>query len=339
MVSNEFIQAMPKVELHVHLEGSIQPSTLLELARRNQVSLPATTVEGLSEWYTFRDFPHFVEIYVAISKCIKSPEDIELIMREFLAAQAAQNIRHSEVTYTASTIEKYAGISWDDQLAALERGIAYGKAEHQVSCGVIVDIVRGDSPERARQVAEWVVSAKGSSVVALGIAGEERLGSGMYTSAYDLVHEAGIPIAAHSGETMGAASMREVLDVVKPARIGHGVRVMESPAMVRELAKSRIPVEVCPSSNVCLGVVSSLESHPIAQMLDAGINVSINSDDPPMFGTTLSEELIKCAREFGFNEDILWSLTVNALQAAFLPDTEKRDLVQSMRQQFQEVEA
>lgn len=332
MVSKEFIRAMPKVELHVHLEGSIQPATLLALAKRNGVSLPATSVEGLKEWYQYRDFPHFVEIYVAISQCLKTAEDIELVMREFLTGQAAQNIRHSEVTYTASTIEKYSQISWPDQRAALERATEYGRTQLGVSCGIIVDIVRGDSPERSLEVARWVVEAKGSSVVALGLAGEERFGSEPYRAAYDLVHDAGIPIAAHSGETMGPDSVREVLNVVRPERIGHGVRAIESPSLVRELASSRIPVEVCPSSNVCLGVYPSLEAHPLSQMLDAGINVSINSDDPPMFGTSLTEEMIKCCDEFGFNEDILWSLTVNAAQAAFLSGDERRTLLANLRE-------
>ena len=118
----EFCEKMPKVELHVHLEGSIRPETVLTLAARNKVDLPATTVDGLADWYRFRDFPHFVDVYVAVSKCIKTADDLEFVAREFLEGQAAQNVLHTEITFTASTIEKYAGIPWKQQFAALERG-------------------------------------------------------------------------------------------------------------------------------------------------------------------------------------------------------------------------
>ena len=146
-MSLEECRALPKVELHVHLEGSIRPGTVLELAKRNGVKLPHDTLEGLREWYRFRDFPHFVEIYVAVSKCIQTAEDVEFIAREFLVGQKEQNILHSEVTYTASTIEKYCGIPWDEQIDALERAMSWGREELGVTMGLIIDIVRGDSAE------------------------------------------------------------------------------------------------------------------------------------------------------------------------------------------------
>lgn len=326
---------MPKVELHVHLEGSIRPETVLKLAKRHEITLPADTVEGLSEWYRFRNFPHFVEVYVAVSQCVKTADDLELIAREFLEGQAAQNILHSEVTFTASTIEKYAGIPWEDQHAALKRAIEYGEKELGVSMALILDIVRGDSAERGVEVAKWAISGFGEGVCALGLAGEEEIvPATTYAEAFRLAHEAGVPIIPHAGETKGAESIRETLDATQAIRIGHGVRVLEDRNLTREIRDRQIPLEVCPSSNVCLGVVPSLAEHPLPKLLDEGLYVTINSDDPPMFGTTLSDEFFRCAEAFDLSEDILWSLTLNAARAARLSDERKKGLIERLREGF-----
>lgn len=326
---------MPKVELHVHLEGSIRPETVLKLAQRHGVTLPADNLDGLKEWYTFRNFPHFVEIYVAVSKLIRTPEDIELIAREFLDGQAAQNIVHSEVTYTASTIEKHNHIPWPDQLAALQRAREYGRDELGVSMSLILDIVRGDPPERGVQVAEWCAGAKDNGVCALGIAGIEGVAScSTYSAAFRLAREAGLPIVPHAGETQGPSSIRDALEYTNPLRIGHGVRCFEDPAVARELRDRQIPLEVCPSSNVCLNVFPSLVEHSLPRLLDEGLLVTINSDDPPMFGTTLSDEFQRVSEAFDLNEDILWTLTLNAANASILVEGDKRQLISRLREGF-----
>lgn len=304
----------------------------MKLARRNGVALPADTEEGLRDWYRFRDFPHFVEVYVAVSKCVKTPDDLELILREFLEGQVEQNILHTEITFTASTIEKYGGIPWREQHPALLRALRYGAEELGVSAGLILDIVRGCPEDWAVEVAEWATTGEG--VVALGLAGEEVRGTSPYTRAFAVAHDRGFPIVPHAGETLGPASIWEVLELTRPKRIGHGVRCLEDPGLTMELAEKGIPLEVCPSSNVALGVFSSLEEHPLPRMLDAGLYVTLNSDDPPMFGTSLSEEFQKCSEAFGFNEDIVWSLCLNAARASLLPEDRKADLIARMRSGF-----
>ena len=337
MVSEAFVQSMPKVELQVHLEGAIRPETVLKLAARHGIELPATTVEGLHDWYTFRDFPHFVSVYVAVSKCIRTPDDVELITREFLEGQAAQNILHTEATYTAATIEKYNGIPWEDQLAALRRAIEWGEKELGVTLRLILDIVRGDhTPERAMEVAQWAVGAP-DIVVALGLAGIERaVPASTYQAAFDFAHQNGLPVIPHAGETVGAESVREVLDVCQPLRIGHGVRSLEDRKVVEELLTKQIPLEVSPSSNVCLGVFPSWEKHPLPELLDEGLIVTVNSDDPPMFSTTLTNEFLLAARTFELDEDILWTLTLNAANACLLPTDKKRALIQRLREEWPE---
>lgn len=335
MISREFCLRMPKVELHVHLEGSIRPETVLKLAQKNNVELPASTLEDLEEWYRFRDFPHFVEIYVAVSKCIQSPDDIELIAREFIEGQAKQNVLHTEATYSATTIEKHNRIPWPEQHAALKRAIAYGRDELGVSLSFVLDIVRGDPAERGLELAHWAVDAFGDGVSALGLAGIERIcGAARYSEAFKLAHDAGMPIVPHAGETCGAEVVADVLRETSPVRIGHGVRCLEDPAVVRELVEKQIPLEVNPTSNVCLGVFPSLEQHNLPRLMDEGLYVTINSDDPPMFGTTITDEFYRCANTFGFNEDILWSLSLNAANAALLQATEKRALITKMREGF-----
>lgn len=335
MVGLDFCQRMPKVELHVHFEGSVRPETVLKLAKRHGVELQADTVEGLRDWYTFRDFPHFVQVYVAVTKCIRTGDDLELVMREFLEGQAAQNIHHTEVTYTASTLESHSGIPFDVQIAALRKGLAYGRDELGVSCGLILDIVRGCDLEQANKVAQWVIDTP--EVVALGLAGEERRGTEIYAEAFANVREAGKPIIPHAGETVGPESVWSVLEHCQPLRVGHGVRSVEDPKLIVELREKQIPLEVCPTSNVRLGVYPSLAEHSLPRLLDEGLYVTINSDDPPMFGTTLSEEFYRCAQAFEFSEDILWSLTQNAVNAACLSGEVKRDLVRKMRAEFQEL--
>src|SRR5262245_13411996 len=175
MSFESFVEAMPKVELHVHLEGSIRPETLLALARRNRVALPADTVEGLRAWYTFTDFPHFVQIYVAISSCLRTPDDIELVAREFLTGQAEQNIRYSEITYTAFTHYAHKSIPFHEQLAALNRARAWAVAELGVTMGLIIDISRDRPADSGLQVADWAIAAMGDRSEERRVGKEGRL--------------------------------------------------------------------------------------------------------------------------------------------------------------------
>lgn len=336
MTLSELCHAMPKVELHVHLEGSIRPETLLKLAQRHGVALPADSVEGLRNWYVFRDFPHFEEVYVTLTGCVRTVEDLELVMREFLEGQKAQNVLHSEVTYTASTVERVAGIPWPEQHAALLRAIRWGETELGITCGLILDIVRGDSVERGLEVAEWATTSEG--VVALGLAGQESLGTLPYAPCVALAQERGLPFVPHAGETTGPETIRECLRIGDVRRIGHGVRAVEDARLVADLRDRGVPLEVCPTSNVALGVVPSLAEHPLPQLLDEGVTVTINSDDPPMFGTTLSDEFARCAETFDLDADILYTLTMNAVNAALVSDARRAELRSAVREGFAELE-
>lgn len=326
--SDAFIKAMPKVELHVHLEGSIRPATLLELARRNKEPLPADTVEGLEQWYTFTDFPHFAEIYQTLSRCIKTADDIELIAHDFLQGQADQNVLHSEVTYTAHTIWKNTQIPFEKQLAALNKARAWGEKELGVSMGLIIDIPRDWADDKdAVMIGEWVVDHHGNGVIALGLAGYE-VGYPPEDFAVPFDHAAknNVPAVVHAGETMGADSIWGAMDRLQSVRIGHGVRCVEDPKLVETLRDRQIPLEVCPTSNVCLGVVDRLADHPLPKLVDQGLYVTINTDDPPMFGTTLNDELIRVSGAFGFGEEELQHFMSQAARASLLPKADRKAL-------------
>ena len=340
MSLESFIRAMPKVELHVHLEGAIEPETLLALARRNQVALPADTLAGLRSWYTFTDFAHFVEIYLAVSACICSPEDIELIAREFLASQAAQSIRYSEVTYTAFTHYHFKGLPFRDQLAALNRARAWAAAELGVTTGLVIDIPRSITAEDGLLVADWAIDGMGDGVVALGLGGPE-IGNPpeKFSAAFARARAAGLPGVPHAGETVGPESVWGALRALDPVRIGHGVRCLEDAALVEELRARQIPLEVCPTSNVCLGVAPSIAEHPLPRLLAEGLYVTLNSDDPPMFNTTLTDEYLAVARAFGWGAAELERLTINAVRAALLPAAARAELEARFAAEFARLRA
>lgn len=338
MTTTELVARLPKVELHVHLEGSIRPETVLQLAARNGIELPAKTLPELKNWFQFRDFPHFVEVYVQVSKCIRTPEDIEFVAREFVDGQAMQNVLYTEATYTASTLKKYAGIAWEDQLAALQRARTYAQDRYGMGLNFIIDLVRGDDPAIGEEILDWVSAALGNGVVAMGLTGEERLGCRQYAAIFERAAHAGVPVVTHTGETMGADSIREAWEVTRCRRIAHGVRCLEDPALVAALRDQQVPLDVCPSSNVCLGVVPSLADHPLPDLLAEGLVVTVNSDDPPMFSTTLSRELEYAGDLFDQPLDPLYSLTLNAARSALISEGDRATLIARLRDGFNAAE-
>ena len=327
-----FITKMPKVELHVHLEGSVRPETLLKLARRHGIALPADDVAGLRKWYTFRDFDHFIEIYMTISSCLRTADDIELIAREFLLGQAEQNIVYSEVTFTPYNQYANNGLGYHEQMDAVNRARAWAEKELGVSMGVIMDIPRLIPPKDGLTIADWAIERYGDGLVALGLGGPE-VGNPpeKYQAAFDRVHAAGLPCILHAGETVGPSSIWSALRVADSKRIGHGVRAIEDPQLVDYLCKTQIPLEICPTSNVCLKVYPSIKEHSLPKLLEQGLYVTINSDDPPMFNTTLTNEFLLGHQTFGWDMDIIQRLVFNAVDATLLPETERL----AMRRSFE----
>ena len=328
----EFITQMPKVELHVHLEGSVQPQTLLKLAKRHNVALPSDSIEGLRKWYTFRDFDHFIEIYMTISGCLRTAEDVELIAREFLVGQVEQNTVYSEVTFTPYNQFSINQLGFHEQLAAINRARAWGEKELGVRMGIIMDIPRLITPEEGEIIANWAIEGYGDGVIALGLGGPE-IGNPpeKFRTAFDKVRRVGIPCILHAGETEGPRSIWSALQVADSRRIGHGVRAVEDTGLLAYLREKQIPLEVCPSSNICLNVFPSMAEHSLPRLIAEGLYITINSDDPPMCNTTLINEYIVGQKSFNWGQDTIEQLVLNAVNVTLLPEYE-RDIV---RQEFQ----
>lgn len=331
-----FIQALPKAELHIHLEGTIRPATLLALARRHNVELPARDEAGLRRFYQFRDFSHFIEVWIIINECLRSGEDFALITRELGAEAGRQNIRYLEVTFTPYPHVRRRGLTWEEILG----GIAAGRAEARRAWGVEMrlipdiarDCYRAGLMEAATQTAEWAVAGRDRGVVALGLGGNE-VGNPpeAFAEAYAYARAGGLHAVPHAGEVAGPESVWGALRALHAERIGHGVRAIDDPALVTHLRDHQIPLEICPTSNVCTGAVPSLDAHPIRLFYDAGVPITLNSDDPPMFNTTLTDEYLLLAARFGFTPHELAHLSLTAVHAAFLPAAEK----QALATQFQ----
>ncbi len=330
----EFIRQMPKVELHVHLEGSIEPQTLLKLAERHNVTLPARNLDELHEWYKFTDFNHFIEVYLAISSCIRTADDLELIAAEFLKDRADQNILYSEVIYTPFTHLPH--IPLDDQLSALNRARKAAEEKWGVRINLAPDISRERRPiEASHQIAEWAIRNRNNGITSLGLGGPE-IGNPpeLFESTFDIARKANFPATPHAGETEGPASVWGALKTLNAVRIGHGVRCLEDQALVAYLKEKQIPLEVCPSSNVCLHVVPDLASHPLPLLLDEGLYVTINSDDPPMFNTNLTEEYLRITDQFGFSASQLKNFVFNAARVSLLPENERASLIKDLTDRF-----
>lgn len=332
-----YCATVPKAELHVHLEGSIQPTTLFALAHRNGVDLPVQTVEEMQRWFTFRDFNHFVEIFFAISRCLKTAEDYELIAYEFGATLARQQVRYAEATFSPSTHAFSLGVPFDTFFAGLTRGRLRAQSEFGIDIRWVFDIVR-DIPEAThnRQRAEYTLAVAkegmNDGVVALGLGGAE-VGHPpeQYAPWFEQARAAGLHSVPHAGETVGSASIWGALQALGAERIGHGVRAIEDATLVEYLREHNIPLEVCPTSNICLGVYTDMRKHPLPRLHAVGIPVTVNSDDPPLFNTTLTHEVELLFDTFNFDIDTVNDIILNGVRHSFLPVEQK----QAMEASFQ----
>jgi aminodeoxyfutalosine deaminase len=335
MTLADYIRAMPKVELHVHLEGTVQPETLLALAQTNGVTLPASDAAGLRNWYTFRNFDHFVEIFMSICECLQTPDDFARITYEFGRSMARQNIRYAEVTWTPFT-HVNERLIWEALLGGINAGRDRARAEWGVRMRWICDIAR-HLPDSAQTVVGWLTTpdAQENGVIALGLGGPEAgHPPEPFEAAFQAARAGGLHCIPHAGETAGPASIWGAIRALKAERIGHGVRAIEDAALLDYLVEHRLPLEVNPSSNICLGVYPSYEAHPLRQLLQAGACVTINSDDPALFNTTLNAEYRHAVEDCGLTVAELETAALNAVRSSMLPAQEKTAMEADFRAEY-----
>ncbi len=322
------IRALPKAELHVHLEGSLLPELALRLAERRGVRLPGDErgVEGLRGAYQFRNFTDFLKVYVAISRTLEQHEDFCDAVVGVAANLAEQNVRYAEMTFTPMT-HVSRGINADAMLAGLAEGRERARREHGVELAWVFDIVRS-LPEQAEPTLDLALRARDQGVVALGVGGPEgaRWPNEPLAPSFARARAEGLHRVPHAGEQAGPASLRSTLDLFAPDRIGHGIRCIEDPELVAELRDRQIPLEVCLTSNLALGVATSMATHPLPALRAAGILLSLGSDDPPLFGTSLVDEYLRCAAAFEWDRADVLAIAKAAIDQSFMPDSLARTL-------------
>ncbi|HTW84946.1 MAG TPA: adenosine deaminase [Candidatus Sulfotelmatobacter sp.] len=310
------LRAMPKAELHVHVEGTLDPETSWTIAQRNGIALPADSLEAWRAFFAFRDFGHFLEVYVAAASALRTVEDYALMIEHFYAHQARQNVRYCEAFLSGSLA--LATVGAEGLLEAIARGAERGEAATGVRAAFIPDISR-ELPHTQAAVTDLVIAgAARGAVIGLGIGGPEQgFPPALFVASFARARAAGLRVVAHAGETAGPDSVRDAVELLGAQRIGHGVRTLEDDALTARLAARALPFEVSPTSNYALGIVAPGEPHPIRRMLAAGLRCTLNSDDPAMFGTDLCNEYALLARQ-GFSWDELWALNRATLEASFL---------------------
>ena len=334
MNRHEFARRMPKTELHVHMEGAIRPTTLLRLAERNNINLPAKDVEGLRDFYRYRDFEHFIQVYFTITGCMRTPQDYQLIAYEFGSDCARQNTLYAELTFAIETNMRLTGLPWEDILAGLNAGREQARQEFGVEMRWIFDIVR-NSPETQDMVLEIALAARDRGVVALGLGGsEDTYPPELFIDTFERARREGLPRVPHAGELSGPDSVWTALDQLHADRLEHGVRCIEDPDLVETLVERQVALDICPTSNICLGVFPDIASHPARRLWDAGVLVTINSDDPPMFNTDLNQEYRLLVDHFDFQVSELEQISLNGVRASLMSDDQKAALEAEFKSQF-----
>ncbi|GLZ28255.1 adenosine deaminase [Lentzea sp. NBRC 105346] len=304
---------LPKAHLHVHLESTVRPETVAALADAHGIVVPP-----LPE--AFDGFTQFAAHNGVVRSCLQRPSDFARIAREFCADEAAQGTRYAEVTFTAAAHGERLGDPGMPLLAVLE-GLAAGQAEYGIEVRVILDHPRRRSLERLRTTLRLAVSHP--EVVAIGVAGEEDHPLTPFADVFREAAEAGVGLVHHAGECCGAASVREALTLGRADRIGHGFRALEDPSLVAELRDRAVPLEVCPSSNVALGLAGSLSSHPLPLLVDAGLVVTLNTDVPSATGATLTSEYVAVREAFGYDDSAMAAFSAAAVSASFAAEDTK----------------
>jgi adenosine deaminase/aminodeoxyfutalosine deaminase len=301
----DFASDLPKAELHLHLEGAIEPETLHELDED-------TPLEDLRALYRYRDFDGFLKSFAAVVKHLRRPADYALVTRRLLEKLATQNVRYAEITLAAGVVlwkEQEVGPIFDAVRKATENS--------PVEVRWIFDAVRQFGAEHAMQVAELAAARVNQGVVAFGIGGSEERGpANWFGEVFAFARKSGLRLVAHAGETMGPESIWGALEL-GAERIGHGIAAARDESLMRHLRDRDIPLEVCVTSNLVTGVVKDVREHPLRRLFDAGVPIVLNSDDPAMFGCTLTGEYRLAAREFGFTEQELRGVAENGFRYAF----------------------
>ncbi|HEU5413295.1 MAG TPA: adenosine deaminase [Candidatus Angelobacter sp.] len=341
-MARSFIQSLPKAELHLHLEGSVEPGTLAELSRRHNTPLPTEnnrydvrgsgdvlTEDDVRRLYSYKDFNGFMLAFKSVTERLRTPEDYELITYRLMQKLRQQNIMHAEV-YVSVGVIRWRGQDFEPIFEGMERGRERGQRDFGVSLLWIFDAVRHFGPEAAAEVFDLAARYVDRNVVGIGIGGDERRGPAeWFRDLYKKAADQGLRLTAHAGETTGPESVWSALNI-GAERIGHGLSIAQDPELVEVLAHKQVPVEICLSSNLRTGVCAGFREHPLKSFFDEGLMVTLNTDDPAMFQTSLNREYQIAMEQLGFSREQLREIARNSFEASFLPVEKKLRFLQQV---------
>ena len=324
--------ALPKAELHLHALGALRPSTVVELARAKNARILADAERGAAQGYRFQDLPRFVEFFIGLFELVVTPADFERVTYELLEDAARLGIRYVEPRWSP-TSQTSRGATLDGMWAGLEAGRRTAERRYGIVARWIVDFPRSLPVSVAEEALAGAVRTMDRHTVGFDISGDERAvaASEAFAPVFRRARAAGLRCVAHAGEAAGPESVTGALDLYGAERIGHGTRAIEDPALVARLAASRVPLEVCPTSNVRLNVVASVAEHPIRRFLAAGVPVVISADDPALFGTDLVAEYEVLHREAGLSFEALAACAARSFEFALIEPGEARDRLEDAR--------
>lgn len=312
----ESLKSLPKVELHLHHEGAAPPAFIRGLAKEKHVDLSGVFAEDGS--YQFRDFWQFLQVYEAATSVLQTPEDYHRLTLAVLEQSAAQGVIYSETFLSPDFCGGRDVGAWREYLHAIQEAAAFAEKAHGIVLRGIITCIRHFGPEKAKETALCAAETAGDWIVGFGMGGDEKKGrQGDFAYAFDMAREAGLRLTTHAGEWGGPGSVRDALRDLRVERIGHGVRAIEDPALIEELAATGVVLEVCPGSNIALGLYPDWAAHPVKRLRDAGVKVTLSTDDPPFFHTTLSREYDRLADAFGWDVADFADMNRTAARAAF----------------------
>ena len=316
----------PKIELHLHLEGAAPPAFIRSLAKQKKMDLSGLFNEDGS--YRFTDFWDFIKVYEAAVTTLQRPEDFYNLTLAVLEESAKSGVVYTETFLAPDFCGNRDVSAWREYLHAIEEAAAKAEVDFGITMRGIVTSVRHFGPDKARQTARCAAETAGRFVVGFGLAGDEKIGKPKdFRYAFDMAREAGLHLTAHAGEWGGPESVRDAIADLRVERIGHGARAIEDMALVEEIAETGIVLELCPGSNVALGIFPTFRAHPIGEMFNRGVKVTISTDDPPFFHTTMDREYEMLHRAFDWDEGVFAKIARTSLDAAFCDaDTKARIL-------------
>ncbi len=313
---------IPKIELHLHLEGAAPPAFIRGLAAEKSIDLSG--IFDADGHYKYQNFNEFLDIYAAATSVLQSPEDFHRLTRTILAESAAHGVVYTELFLSPDFCGGGDLAAWRDYLAAMVAASNEAEAQDGITARGIVTAIRHLGPEQSRPIALCAAETAGDYIRGFGLAGDEMQGMPAdYRWAFDCAREAGLGLTCHAGEWGGPQMVRATLDALPVTRIGHGVQAVEDPALLERLAEAGTVLEVCPGSNVALGVVPDWSSHPIERLRAAGVKVTVSTDDPSFFHTTMTHEYDRLSDTFGWDNELFTKLNRVALDAAFCDDATK----------------